>query len=80
MDRRLTFRDLRRILKRYGILEVRGRGKGSERWFEGRVPTGYPITCHGEGKEVGVGLVKAVRRHFRLTPEHGVSDHDFYGG
>lgn len=80
MNRPLRFRELRRILKRYGIVEVPDRGKGSERWFEGRVPTGYPITCHGEGKEVGRGLVAAVRRHFKLTPTDGVSDHEFYDG
>ena len=39
----------------------------------------YPTKCHGEGKEKPVGVIRAIRRHFGLTEQDGVTDEDFYG-
>jgi hypothetical protein len=81
MKKPLKYRDLRRILKKRGIVENRVRGKGSERMFvgfvEGRKVT-YPTKCHNEGDEKPVPVINAIRRAFHLTEEHGVSDADFY--
>jgi predicted RNA binding protein YcfA (HicA-like mRNA interferase family) len=46
------------------------RGKGSERWLvhpnvNGK-KKGTSITCHGEGKDVKVGMMKAVLRRFEI--------------
>jgi len=50
-EKPLRYRDLRRILKSFGIEEEKGRGKGSERIFvgivEGRIER-YPTKCHNE--------------------------------
>ncbi len=79
----LSYRNLRKILKKYGIHEEKGRrGKGSERMFigivDGRILR-YPTKCHGEGGEKPVPVINAIRRAFHLTEQHGVSDKDFYG-
>lgn len=81
--RRLPYRELLARLKPFGIIENRGRGKGSERLFIRRDPdTGqersYPIKCHGEGDEQGIGTIVACLRRFDISPEafwiHGRPD------
>jgi hypothetical protein len=50
--------------------------------FEGNVDgrvVRYPTKCHNEGEDKPVSVIEAIRRAFRLTEEHGVSDQDFYG-
>lgn len=80
-EKPLSYRDLRRILKSFGIEEDARHGKGSERLFvgivEGRIVR-YPTKCHNEGDMKPKGVIKALRRTFRLTPDAGVSDKDFY--
>jgi hypothetical protein len=78
----LPYRDLRRILKSFGIEEDSTRGKGSERMFVGIVGgrvLRYPTKCHGEGKVKPAGVIRAIRRVFRPRAEDGVSDKEFYG-
>lgn len=78
----LTYRDLRRILKSFGIEESISRGKGSERMFSGFVAgklVRYPTKCHREGDEKPIPVINAIRRAFRLTERDGVADEDFYG-
>ncbi len=81
-DRTLKYRELRRILARFGVEELPSRGKGSHRMFSavvgGRLER-YPVPCHSEGDELSAPLIRAARRRFRLTPEFGVSDERFYG-
>ena len=80
--RPLTYRELRRRLRRFGILEDRTRGKGSERMFVGVVEervVRFPTKCHSEGQEKPVPVIEAIRRRFQLIEEHGVTDEDFYG-
>jgi hypothetical protein len=81
MEKAIPYRRLRKILKSFGIAEDKSRGKGSERMFAGVVNgviTRYPTKCHGEGDIKPKGVVHAIRRHFHLTEEHGVTDEDFY--
>lgn len=81
MDRHLKYRDLRRALARFGVREDKSRGKGSHRMFVGVVSgvlRKFPTKCHSEGDDKPAAVVRACRRAFNLTPEHGVSDHDFY--
>lgn len=79
----LSYRQLRKILKRFGVHEEKGRrGKGSERMFvgivEGRIVR-YPTKCHSEGDEKPVPVINAIRRAFHLTEQHGTTDEEFYG-
>jgi hypothetical protein len=82
MKKPLKYRDLRRRLKEFGVVENKVRGRGSERMFLGIVggrKVSYPTKCHHEGDEKPVPVIEAIRRAFHLTEEHGVSDDDFYG-
>lgn len=82
MDRSLKYRDLLKILKRFGVWEDARRGKGSERMLcraiRGR-ELRYPTKCHNEGDEKPKAVVRAIRRALGLTAEDGVSDEQFYG-
>ncbi len=81
-DRPIPYRQLRKILRRFGIEEDASRGKGSERMFvgvvEGRVIR-YPTKCHGEGDTKPKGVIRAIRRAFQLTEADGITDKEFYG-
>lgn len=82
MDKPLKYRNLRKILRRYGIEENKCRGKGSHRMFVAVVDgqqRRYPVRRHSESDELGAAIVSAVRRRFGLTPDRGVSDDEFYG-
>ena len=53
-DRPLKYRELLKILRRYGIAEDKKRGKGSHRMLVGVVSgviVRQPIKCHNEGEE-----------------------------
>jgi hypothetical protein len=81
-DRPLKLRDLRRILRRHGVGEDPSLGNGSHTTFVKRFPDGtfsFPLPTHGRDV-VLVCYVKAIRKKFRLTEAHGVSDREFYGG
>lgn len=78
--RHLTLKQLRKILKSYGVREDRSRGKGSHTLFEKEFSDGtvsYPVPTHG--KNVKDCYVKGCRKKFRLTPDDGVSDDEFFG-
>ena len=77
-DRPLKLRKLKKILRRYGVRVDTSRGKGSHVLFWRTFPEGefsYPVPNQSDVK---VCYVKGCRRRFRLTPEEGVSDEDFY--
>ena len=81
-DRPLRYREFLRCASRFGVRELEGRGKGSERLWERTVDGRRciaTVTCHGEGKELRAGLMKAVRRRLLLDKAHGVTDAAFYG-
>ncbi|MBU1262212.1 MAG: hypothetical protein KKG06_04355 [Bacteroidetes bacterium] len=76
--KRYKYRELRKILKRYGISEDVGRGKGSERTFyhptlKNGQPVFHTVKCHGEGTQLSIGVIESVRRAFDLSEE------EFYG-
>lgn len=70
------------MVSKYGVSEDMQRAKGSERLWIRALPDGskrsIPVTCHGPGYVIGVGLIKAIRRRFLLTPQDGISDEEFY--
>ena len=82
MDRPANYRDLLKLVRKYGVYEDPKRAKGSERlWVQGRMDgskRSIPVTCHGGSYVIGVGLVRAIRRRFSLRAEDGVSDAEFY--
>lgn len=82
MKKPLKYRELRKRLKRYGVGEDSRRGKGSERMLRGLVDgrlVSFTTRCHNEGNEKDVRVIEVIRRMFHLTPEHGVTDEEFYG-
>jgi hypothetical protein len=69
---RLTYRELIKRLRAFGVEEMPGRGKGSERILIRRNPTTgkgpmYPIKHHGESTELGLGTINACLRRFTIT-------------
>lgn len=75
---KLKLHELRKILRSFGVLEDPSRGKGGHTYFCRRFPEGefgYPVPTKKDVKHV---YVKGARRRFRLTPEDGVTDDDFY--
>ena len=76
---RLKLRDLRKILRSFDVNEDTSKGKGSHTLFwkvfaDGRFSLPVP-----KNKDVLPCYVSQARRKFRLTPEDGVTDEDFYG-
>jgi hypothetical protein len=76
---RLKLNDLRRILKSYGVNESSNRGKGGHTLFwrdfdDGRFS--YPVP---NKKDVLPCYVKGARKKFRLLPEDGTPDDEFFG-
>lgn len=81
-DRPLKLKQLRKIVRRYDVVEDSSIGKGSHTTFLRKVAGGifsYPIPTHGSDM-VLVCYVKGLRKRLRLTPNDGVSDRDFYSG
>ncbi|MBI5212879.1 MAG: type II toxin-antitoxin system HicA family toxin [Nitrospirae bacterium] len=72
----LKHRELISKLKDFGVIEVKDRGKGSERvlilksGLTGGKYTGpqIPIKCHGESTEHSVRVIDAVLRRFAIDP------------
>jgi len=82
MDKPVKYRILLSLVSRYGVYEDKQRAKGSERLWIRELSDGtkrsVPVTCHGSGYVIGVGLIRAIRRRLMLTSEHGISDEEFY--
>jgi hypothetical protein len=79
-DRPLKLRDLRRILKSFGVDEDPSLGKGSHTTFLLRTTDGvisYPVPTHRS--DVLQCYIRGCRKAFGLTVADGVSDQDFYG-
>jgi hypothetical protein len=77
---RLKLRDLRKILRSFGVVEDVAAGKGSHTVFRRQLPEGvfsYPVPTTSD--DVHPKYVKGCRERFRLTPEDGISDEAFYG-
>lgn len=76
--RRLKFRDLKRILASYGVGADESAGKGSHVKFYKTFPDGrftYPVPPN---PDVLPCYVNGCRKKFRLRPQDGVSDDEFF--
>jgi len=82
--RTTKLRVLRKILRRYGIRGTRQKTPGHSRKrhiiFEGpdRIVK-YPVPDRGENADLQRSIINAVRRAFKLTPQHGITHREFYG-
>ena len=79
--RPVKYRDLVKILKKFGLYIDKSRGKGSERLIVKGTPPQltYPIPFRTENDDVKRCYIRVIRQKFKLTPEDGVSDQGFYG-
>jgi hypothetical protein len=76
---RLKLKQLRRILRSYGVSEDSSRGKGGHTMFWKQFPGGtftYPVPNKADVRPC---YVSGCRRRFKLMPVDGVSDADFFG-
>lgn len=76
MDRNTRFKELVKLLARFG-LECRS-GKGSEVVVKGKGRI-HVIGCHGSNHEIPKQVISNLRRKFDLRPENNVPDAEFYG-
>ena len=70
----LRYSELRRRLEAFGATELLHRGKGSERIFIRRDPLRgqertYPIKCHGQHTELGIGTIAACLRRLGFNKD-----------
>jgi hypothetical protein len=77
---RISLRDLRRILKSFGVSEDPSGGTGSHTLFFKEMPAGYasypvPTNCD----PVLPCYVKGARKRFSLLESDGITDEDFFG-
>ena len=62
-------------LRDFGVIELPGRGKGSERYLIRPSITGttkgpsYTIRCHGSGDTVKIGAMSACLRRLQIDPK-----------
>jgi predicted RNA binding protein YcfA (HicA-like mRNA interferase family) len=70
-DRPLRYRELYKKLRKFGVIEKSGRGKGSERILYHPDINGRPkftvVKCHGEGVELSKQVVRIVRDTFNIS-------------
>jgi hypothetical protein len=75
----LKLSDLLKRLKKYGVVPLVSRGKGSEIILLKPSAPGskrgpqYPIKNHGKGTEISIPVITAVLRRFEIDPQ------DFWG-
>lgn len=71
----MKYRDAIARLRQFGVVEYASRGKGSERLLVRETTPGsgqgpqYTIKCHGEGKEVATGTLRAALRRLGVDPK-----------
>lgn len=71
-DKPLKYRELRKLLSKHNICEIKHRGKGSHRLFVGTVEghkISYPVKCHSEGQEIHPYNVRRIRDAFKIPVE-----------
>lgn len=76
---RLKLRELRKILRSFGIEEDPSRGHGGHTMFFQHCENGtfsYPVLTD---RNVLPCYVKGCRKKFLLLPKDGVADEDFFG-
>ena len=81
IKRILTLKQLRKKLAEFGVSEDPSGGKGSHTVFWKTFSDGtytYPVPT--TRKDVLPCYVKGCRRRFKLMPEDGISDEEFFDG
>jgi hypothetical protein len=75
MLKSLHYSEFLRRLKDFGVIEIPGRGKGSERYLVRPAVPGttkgpsYTIRCHGKGDTVKTGTMTACLRRLQIPQE-----------
>jgi hypothetical protein len=70
----VKYREALDRLQRFGVIEDKRRGKGSERlWIRETAPGSgkgprTTVKCHGEGKDVARGTLRAALRRLGIDP------------
>jgi hypothetical protein len=70
----LTLRDLLKKLKKFGVIVLSDRGKGSEIILVRPDSPGsyrgpqYPVKNHGPGTEIKPAVIRALLRRFNIDP------------
>lgn len=75
----ISFKKLGKILRAYDAWEDSSRGKGGHTAFLREVEGTIELFPLPKKKEVLDSYVRALRRKFKLTPQDGVSDEEFFG-
>lgn len=76
-------RDLVRKVGKFDGWENEKRGKGSHTLLRRKDPEdtkvilAYALRSHGTNEDFADSIERAVRRKLKMTPDHGVSDHDW---
>lgn len=69
-DKSLKYRELRKKLHKFGVIEFKSKGKGSHRMFYYPDTNKYfPVKCHGEGTEISRSIVQLIRQKFNIKIE-----------
>jgi len=71
--KRYKYREVKKILNRFGIKELPSRGKGNHRVFyhpnfRGRNRF-YPVKCHNPNQEFSIKTLEGIRRAFDLEED-----------
>ena len=78
-ERRIKKRALDAILLRYGIEWDTRQGKGSHGCYVGVIQGRKQKFPLPRAQEVPIQYMRSLRRKFKLLPEHGIADEEFYG-
>lgn len=71
----LKYSELLKKLKPFGVIEIKARAKGSERYLVRPVNPGtnrgpaYTLRCHGRGDTVKIGSIRACLRRLGIDPK-----------
>ena len=69
-DKSFQYRILRKKLRKFGVIELKRRGKGSHRMFyQADTNNYYPIKCHGEGTSPIAIMTAATLERFNIKIE-----------
>ncbi len=71
----MKYREFLKRLKNFGVVEISGRGKGSEKYLvRPSVPgtakgPSCTVRCHGRGDSLKPGAIRACLRRLRIEPK-----------
>ncbi|MEA1935833.1 MAG: type II toxin-antitoxin system HicA family toxin [Thermodesulfobacteriota bacterium] len=71
----LRYNQFFKRLRKFGVIEVKNRGKGSEKYLVRPNEPGttkgpsYTVRCHGKGDTVKIGAIRACLRRLRIDPK-----------